>query len=130
MRLATRICGNGSIFALVVCCSLCVKVEEVGDALRVIGEGSTIGLVNKSIEFLMRRCQFRRHRFGIVENPEVAGFVGIQILCANVEDGLCCNFNFLREIVGCVRPNEIVINNGKTFVCVIQNTEVENVVLE
>lgn len=26
--------------------------------------------------------------------------------------------------------NELVINNGKTFVCVIQNTEVENVVLE
>ncbi|MDO4189130.1 MAG: DUF3048 domain-containing protein [Lachnospiraceae bacterium] len=26
--------------------------------------------------------------------------------------------------------NELVINNGKTFVCVIQNTDVENVVLE
>ena len=26
--------------------------------------------------------------------------------------------------------DELVINNGKTFVCVIQNTEVENVVLK
>ena len=26
--------------------------------------------------------------------------------------------------------NEIEINNGKTFICVIQNDEVENVVVE
>ena len=65
-----------------------VEVEEVGDALGVIRELPSVGLVHERVKALVGLQEIGRHGLGIVEDRQRTSRIGIKITPAHVENRL------------------------------------------